>query len=114
MTISTPTENDSIVLITVSDLKYANLIFVEHKKLTIDNTFLTKQVLTLKALNSELSKVDSLKTEQLDNYKKVNKEYYKEINLLNEKLKYKNNSIRYWQIGGIAVSIGLILAILIK
>lgn len=103
--------NDSIVSVTASDLKYANLIFVEHKKLLTENSLLYQQLGNCIDLNNQLVQVDSLRKEQIF---ELNKKHTKQINDLNKEIKKKNNSILYWQIGGITISVGLILFLLFK
>lgn len=110
-TISTPIEQDSIVSVAASDLKYANLIFVEHKKLLTENSLLYQQLGNCIDLNNQLVQVDSLRKEQIF---ELNKKHTKQINDLNKEIKKKNNSILYWQIGGITISVGLILFLLFK
>ncbi len=103
--------NDSTVSVTASDLKYANLIFVEHKKLLTENSLLYQQLGNCIDLNNQLVQVDSLRKEQIF---ELNKKHTKQINDLNKEIKKKNNSILYWQIGGITISVGLILFLLFK
>lgn len=110
-TTSTPIEQESIVSVTASDLKYANLIFVEHKKLLTENSLLYQQLGNCIDLNNQLVQVDSLRKEQIF---ELNKKHTKQINDLNKEIKKKNNSILYWQIGGITISVGLILFLLFK
>jgi len=109
----TPTEQDSIVVST-SDLKYANLIFVEHNKLLNENALLHNQIKNYIDLNKQLVQVDSLRIQQLYEYNKLSQSYVNQIDALNEEVKKKNRAIRYWQIGGITVSVGLILFLLLK
>ena len=103
--------NDSIVSVTASDLKYANLIFVEHKKLLTENSLLYQQLGNCIDLNNQLVQVDSLRKEQIF---ELNKKHTKQINDLNKEIKKKNNSILCWQIGGITISVGFILFLLFK
>lgn len=110
-TTSTPIEQESIVSVAASDLKYANLIFVEHKKLLTENSLLYQQLGNCIDLNNQLVQVDSLRKEQIF---ELNKKHTKQINDLNKEIKKKNNSILYWQIGGITISVGLILFLLFK
>lgn len=113
-TISTPIEQDSIVSVKASDLKYANLIFVEHKKLLIDNTLLLEQVNNFTELNFQLEQIDTLRVQQLEEYRKLTESYSNQIEDLNKEIKKKNAIVKGWQIGGITVSVGLILFLLLK
>lgn len=109
-----PIEQDSTVLVTTSDLKYANLIFVEHDKLLKENSLLYQQIGNYADLNRQLVRVDSLRLQQLSEYNKLNQSYVNQIDALNKEVKKKNKTIRYWQIGGVTVSIGLVLFLLLK
>ena len=109
-----PIEQDSTVLVTTSDLKYANLIFVEHDKLLKENSLLYQQVGNYMDLNRQLVQVDSLRLHQISEYNKLNQSYVNQIDALNKEVKKKNKTIRYWQIGGVTVSIGLVLFLLLK
>ena len=114
VTTSITTDPDSTVLITASDLKYANLIFIEHDKLLKENTLLYQQVENYIDLNNQQVKVDSLRIQQISEYNKLNQNYANQINVLNKEVKKKNRAIKYWQIGGITVSVGLLLFLLLK
>lgn len=114
VTTSITTDLDSTVLITASDLKYANLIFVEHDKLLKENTLLYQQIENYIDLNNQQVKVDSLRIQQISEYNKLNQNYANQINVLNKEVKKKNRAIKYWQIGGITVSVGLLLFLLLK
>lgn len=107
-------EVDSTVSITTSDLKYANLIFVEHSKLLKENSLLYKQVENYINLNKQLIKIDSLRLHQINQYKLLNQSNISQINLLNKEIERKNKAIRYWQIGGVTVSVSVILLLLLK
>ena len=113
-TTSIQTELDSIVSVSTSDLKYANLIFVEHSKLLKENSLLYQQIGNYIELNKQLTQVDSLRLQQLTEYNKLNHSYVTQVEALNRKVKEKNKAIRCWQIGGITVSVGLVLFLLLK
>ena len=112
--ISLPIEQDSIVSITASDLKYANFIFVEHDKLLKENTLLNTQINNYKALNDQLMQIDSLKSSKIVEYQKLNDNYALQIYNLNKEVKKKTITAKAWQIGGITVSFGLILFLILK
>ena len=105
---------DSTVLITSDQLKYANLIFVEHKKLLEENRLLYQQVKNYKAKTNNLLKTDSLRVEQITNYQHINEEHILQIDNLNKAIKKKDRTVTCWKIGGITVSIGLVLFLLLK
>jgi hypothetical protein len=105
---------DSIQSLTASEIKYANLIFAEHKSLLTENTLLKEQLINFEELNCNLLAVDTLRQVQLIEYKQLNNEYLNQINDLNLKLKKNNNKLAYWKIGGITISVALILALIFK
>lgn len=112
--ISTDIKSDTIVYITPEQLKYANLIFVEHDKLLKENELFKQQIRNSQMITDNLLLNDSIKSLQIANYRYTNDLYIKQINTLNQDLSNKNNTILYWKIGGITVSVGLILFILLK
>lgn len=59
-------------------------------------------------------KLDSLRVEQIGEYDKLTKSYATQIEQLNKDIKKKNVELKAWQIGGITVSVGLILFLLLK
>ena len=107
-------EQDSTVLITSDQLKSANLIFVEHKKLLEENKLLNLQIQNYQTKTDYLLKTDSLRTAQITNYQYLNESYATRIEDLNKAIKRKNRAVTCWKIGGITVSIGLILFLLLK
>lgn len=111
---STSIEQDSIVLVKASDLKYANLIFVEHDKLLKENPLLHDQIHNYIQVNQQLEQIDSLRLEQIVEYDRLSKAYVDRIEKLNTEIRKKNQAMRYWQIGGITVSVGLVLFLLLK
>lgn len=61
-----------------------------------------------------LLKTDSLRTAQITNCQYLNESYATRIEDLNKAIKRKNRAVTCWKIGGITVSIGLILFLLLK
>lgn len=110
-TTSTQTNQDSIVYVTAQDIKYANLIFIEHKKLIKENDILKKQVVDYEKVVEIANEVDSLRVEQI---KTLDKDYTIRINNLNDEIKRKNNHLTYWKLGSVTVTVGLLLFILLK
>lgn len=113
-TTSEVTRQDSTVSITSDQLKYANLIFVEHKKLLEENDLLTQQVQNYQAKTDFLLRTDSLRIAQITNYQLINETYATQIEDLNKAIKKKDRAVTCWKIGGITVSVGLILFLLLK
>lgn len=107
-------EQDSIVYVTTQDIKYANLIFIEHKKLIKDNALLLNQIENYKDLTNTLTQVDSLRLRQIEEYSALNDKYQLQIESLNKDIKKKNKTLLCWEIGGITVSAGLLLFLLLK
>ena len=108
------TRQDSTVSITSDQLKYANLIFVEHKKLLEENDLLTQQVQNYQAKTDFLLRTDSLRVAQITNYQLINETYATQIEDLNKAIKKKDRAVTCWKIGGITVSVGLVLFLLLK
>ena len=106
--------NDTVVLITPNQLKEANLVFIEHQKLLRENNLLLKQISNYKLDNELLLKMDSLRTLQLLNYEELTKSYNFKIEQLNKEIKRKNNALLAWKIGGVTVSAGLLIWLLLK
>lgn len=113
-TTSEVTRQDSTVSITSDQLKYANLIFVEHKKLLEENDLLTQQVQNYQAKTDFLLRTDSLRVAQITNYQLINETYATQIEDLNKAIKKKDLAVTCWKIGGITVSVGLVLFLLLK
>lgn len=95
-------------------MKYANLIFVEHKKLLEENDLLTQQVQNYQAKTDFLLRTDSLRVAQITNYQLINETYATQIEDLNKAIKKKDLAVTCWKIGGITVSVGLVLFLLLK
>ena len=112
--ISNGITKDSIVLITPKQLKETNLIFVEHQKLLKENDILFKQISNYKLDNELLYKTDSLKTVQLENYKMLTESYNLKIEQLNKEITKKSNMLSVYKIGGITISLGLLIWLLLK
>lgn len=64
-TTSTTTTTDSLITITSDQLRTANLIFAEHKKLTNLVPLLQKENHNLQLINQSWSRTDSIKTLQI-------------------------------------------------
>lgn len=106
-TISSGIERDSIVSITPTQLKETNLIFAEHHKLLIENQLLSEQLNNYKEDNKLLVKADSVRQAQIKVYKDWNESLTKNLNK-------KKRTLFFWKIGGITVSSGLLLLLLVK
>lgn len=113
-TISTQIEQDSTVSITAVDLKYANLIFAEHKKLLSENELLYEQVDNLYHLNLQNEKLEELRLLEIDELECINQSQINQITYLEKELKKKNNKLIAWKIGGVTVTVGLLLFLLLR
>lgn len=95
-------------------MKYANLIFVEHKQLLKENGLLHEQVQNYQLKTDYLLQTDSLRVHQIENYQLINDAYVQQIEDLNKAIKGKNRAATCWKVGGITVTVGLILFLLLR
>ena len=109
--------SDSLIVITPQQLKATNLIFLEHKKLKLQVPELNKQIVSYESLINSYTQSDSLKNSQigkLTSYievsEQVRENQLREIN----KLKSKNQLYKGLSIGGITISVILLITLLIK
>lgn len=113
-TTSVETNPDSIVSVTSEQLKYANLIFVEHEKLLIENSLLNTQIGNYQSKLKLAEETDSLRLSQISQYKGINEAYSLQIRELNKSLSKKDKTILGLKIGCVTVSVGIILLLLLK
>lgn len=113
-TTSTATSPDSIVSITSEQLRYTNLIFVEHEKLLTENILLTTQIGNYQNKLKLAEETDSLRLSQIDQYNKLNDAYTLQIQDLNKSISKKNKTILGLKIGCVTVSAGILLLLLLK
>lgn len=99
--------NDSTVLITATELKYTNFIFIEHKRLLVDNSLLKVQINNYSNLYNQQLNIDTIRKEELDNC-------YNQINTLQNRISNKDKTIKLFKIGTISVSACLLLVFLFK
>ena len=99
--------NDSTVSITATELKYTNFIFIEHKRLLVDNSLLKVQVNNYSNLYNQQLNIDNIRKEELDNC-------YNQINTLQNRISNKDKTIKLFKIGTISVSACLLLVFLFK
>ena len=69
--------NDSLVLITTTQLKESNLIFIDHDNLLKTNNLLKRQVNVLNEINMNWASTDSIKTINYNKYVNTLKKNYK-------------------------------------
>ena len=113
-TISNKIKKDSTVLITSDQLKRTNLIFVEHEALLKTNSLLHQQLDNYKLNNNLLLRSDSIHKVEIDKYKLLTESFSSEITSLNKEIKRKDRTILTLKIGGITISSGLLLWLLLK
>ena len=109
--------DDSLVVITPQQLKASNLIFLEHKKLKLERFELNKQLTSYELLTANYAKTDSIRLQQLARAELQMQMYDEAISKQREqiaKMNKKNKRLTTLSIGGIAISVGLLLALLIK
>ena len=109
--------DDSLVVITPQQLKASNLIFLEHKKLKLERLELNKQLTSYELLTANYAKTDSIRLQQLARAELQMQMYDEAISKQQEqiaKMNKKNKRLTTLSIGGFAISIGLLLALLIK
>lgn len=109
--------DDSLVVITPQQLKASNLIFLEHKKLKLERFELNKQLTSYELLIANYAKTDSIRLQQLARAELQMQMYDEAISKQREqiaKMNKKNKRLTTLSIGGFAISVGLLLALLIK
>lgn len=106
--------NDSVIGITPIQLKTTNLIFVEHEKLLKENSLLKIQLDNYTKDNQLLTQTDSIRTIQLKGYKDLDTQNKKQIEQLNKDLSRKKKELTVWKIGGLGISVGLLLWLLVN
>lgn len=107
-------EKDTTVSITPEQLKIANFIFVEHDALIRSNALLYKQLNNFENYNNILKEENNLQLEKIRVYEEVTNSQNIEIANLNSEIKKKSNTIRSLEIGGITISVSLLLWLLLK
>lgn len=109
--------DNSLVVITPQQLKASNLIFLEHKKLKLERFELNKQLTSYELLTANYAKTDSIRLQQLARAELQMQMYDEAISKQREqiaKMNKKNKRLTTLSIGGFAISVGLLLALLIK
>lgn len=102
------------VIVSNNDIKYANLIFIEHQKLLEENNLLYEQLENYENEISVFEQIDSIRVSEIAEYQNLNNFYQNKIEKLEFDINKKNKQLQCWQIGGITITIGLILFILFK
>ena len=93
--------DDSLIVITPSQLKQTNLIFLEHEKLKLTNHELENQIASYQSLYDNSLKVDSLQRSVIFNMQ----EDLQKQNIIIEKLRTTNKNLAIWGIIAVLTSI---------
>lgn len=101
---------DSLVIVTLDQIKKSNLIYVEHDKLSMENSELYAKIMNLNSLNKILAEQDSLRVQQVSAYRELNEKLIKS----NEHLKSKSKNLIKWTIGGFSISAVLGVLLFLK
>ena len=104
-------------MITPAQLKKTNLIFLEHQKFSKEIPLLKTQISSLERLNENLKITDSIRVSQLDRCMKqvqINNDALLHLDKSLRDAEEKNHRLRKWTIGGISVSVGLCIILLLK
>lgn len=112
-TLSHKNKEDSLVVITATQLKQTNLIFIEHQKLLNQNKEYLNQIDYLEAINQNYRIVDSLRVKQLNVCTDIITVKQDSIDNLKKDLQKskKRNRVKNFFIGGLA-SIAAIIGII--
>lgn len=108
---------DSLIVITPLQLKKTNLIFLEHSKLLQQVPLLKSQIQNLEKINSNFERVDSVRQTQLNRcltQLQTDSELILDLSNSLTREEKKAQKWRNWAVGGISVSVGLALILLIK
>ena len=105
------TSQDTLIVITPQQLKTTNLIFVDHKRLIKENELLNLQINNYKEINYKLEQTDSLRQEQIFQYKIDIEDRNESIDRLTKSL---NNKQKIIVSGGITSAVIIVLCLLLK
>lgn len=96
---------DSVVTITSKQLKEANLIFIEHKKLLKENNLLYKQIDNYRKDSCLLIQLDSINNVKINDYKDLVSKQEKCISSLEKKLSKSNKRSIWTGISGLVIGL---------
>ncbi len=109
--------NDSLIVISPTQLKQTNLIFLEHKKLSLENSELKiqnenygKLIFNYQVSDSVKNEQISLLTNSLGEYNSIIEKQKVQIGKLQSSKKlYKGIAV-----GGVTISLGLLILLIVK
>lgn len=109
-------ENNKIdsVLITSEQLKYTNLIFVEHEKLLIENDLLYQEIDSYEYELETWRNQDSIRLNELNTYAQLTDNQNLQILNLNKELNKNKKFITGLKVGCITVSVAVVLLLIFK
>ena len=96
---------DSVVTITSKQLKEANLIFIEHKKLLNEDNLLYKQIDNYRKDSCILIQLDSIKNVKINDYKNLVTKQEKCIKSLEKDLSKSNKRSIWTGISGLVIGL---------
>lgn len=96
---------DSVVTITSKQLKEANLIFIEHKKLLNENNLLYKQIDNYRKDSCLLIQLDSINNVKINDYKNLVTKQEKCITSLEKDLSKSNKRSIWTGISGLVIGL---------
>ena len=105
---------DSTVSITSNQLRYTNLIFVEHEKLLIENSLLNSQLTNYQNKLQLSYEIEQDQLAQINQYKIINDAYLLQIEELNRSISNKNRIITGLKIGGLTICVTAAILLFIK
>lgn len=73
-----------------------------------------QQLDNYKSYNSILVRTDSIRLMQIEGYRRLSSAYDEKFIQLNKELKQKNKAVLGWKIGGVTVSVGILLLLILK
>lgn len=79
-----------------------------------ENSLLIQQLENYKEDNQLLLKANDIREQQIENYQEMTSAYEIQTESLRKEISKKNKALLGWKIGGITVSVGLILFLLLK
>lgn len=109
--------NDSLIVISPTQLKQTNLIFLEHNKLILENQELKSQLNNYSDLVSNYQTNDSIKNTQISLLRSNLDKYNTIIETQNTQIKKLRSSNKLYKgitIGSFAISFGLLILFITK
>lgn len=107
------TENDTMICITPQQLKTANLIFLEHDRLSKENDVMQSQINALKFLYEDELRIDSLYENVIADLNLTISEREKDIKKQEKLTKRAKRWTNVWQVIGWSSSLTLLLVCLL-